>query len=126
MERFTVQLPDDLVPVAKECIRREKLRSMSELFVSFLQHWGVSQQPFSLTSDWPALDGEERDALNAGVRALVESGQGQRGSWLKAEIYRAIKELNGAEAKSPTVDQVLRRLPDNVRAMLCRSRKPKA
>ena len=64
MHRLSIQLPDDLVPVAKECIRRERLRSMAELFVNFLQHWGVSQHPFHLTGNWPALDGPDRDALN--------------------------------------------------------------
>jgi hypothetical protein len=37
---------------------------------------------------------------------------GKNGSWLKARIYEAIKELNGADAKWPTVDQVLTRLPE--------------
>ena len=43
---------------------------------------------------------------------LVESGNDKKGSWLRARIYEAIKELNGADAKSPTVDQVLTRLPE--------------
>lgn len=118
MERFTIQLPDDLVPVAKECIRRERYRSMSELVASFLRHWGLSQQPHSLTGEWAALDGHERDAIDARIRALVESGKNQRGSWLKARIYECIKELNGPDAKSPTVEEVLRRLPETIRKNL--------
>lgn len=111
MERFTIQLPDDLVPIAKECIRRERYRSMSELFASFIRHWAVSQQPHSMTGEWAALDGAERDEIDAKLRAMVESGEGIKGSWIKKVIYDAIKELNGPDAKSPTVDQVLMRLP---------------
>ena len=111
MERFTIQLPDDLVPIAKECIRRERYRSMSELFASFIRHWAVSQQPHSMTGEWAALDGAERDAIDAKLRAMVESGEGIKGSWIKKVIYDAIKELNGPDAKTPTVDQVLMRVP---------------
>lgn len=111
MERFTIQLPDDLVPIAKECIRRERYRSMSELFASFLRHWAVSQQAHAMTGEWAAMDGPERDKIDAGLRDLVESGKGIKGSWIKAIIYDAIKEINGADAKSPTVDQVLAMMP---------------
>jgi Arc/MetJ-type ribon-helix-helix transcriptional regulator len=118
MERFTIQLPDDLVPIAKECIRRERYRSMSELFASFIRHWAVSQQAHAMTGEWAALDGQERDKLDAGLRALVDSGKGEKGSWIKAQIYDAIKELNGPDAKTPTVEQVLRRVPKVARAKL--------
>ncbi len=53
-----------------------------------------------------------------GLRSLVESGSGKMGSWLKARIYDAIKELNGVEVKSPTVDQFLVRPPEVVRKAL--------
>lgn len=59
--------------------------------------------------------------LDARCRQLVESGKGQKGSWLKARIYECIKELNGSDAKSPTVDQVLAKLPEAARKSLTNS-----
>lgn len=80
--------------------------------------WAVSQQKHGITGEWASLDGHERDAIDAGLRILVESGKNQKGSWIKARIYEAIKELNGSDAKSPTVEEVLCRLPETLRKSL--------
>ena len=116
--RFTINLNDDLLAIEKEIMRRERYRSHTECYESFLRHWALSQQEHAITGGWSGLEPEELDTLDAGLRSLVESGTGKKGSWLKARIYDAIKELNGAEAKSPTVDQVLVRLPEVVRKAL--------
>jgi len=116
--RFTVCLSDDLLAIEKEVIRRERYRSHTEAYESFLRHWAISQQEHALTGGWASLPPEERDTIDSDLRKLVESGNGKKGSWLKARIYEAIKELNGADAKTPTVDQVLQRLPEVTRKAL--------
>jgi hypothetical protein len=116
--RFTINLSDDLLAIEKEIMRRERYRSHTECYESFLRHWALSQQEHAITGGWSGLEPEELDTLDAGLRSLVESGTGKKGSWLKARIYDAIKELNGEQAKTPTVDQVLVRLPETVRKTL--------
>lgn len=116
--RFTINLNDDLLAIEKEIMRRERYRSHTECYESFLRHWALSQQEHAITGGWSGLEPEELDTLDAGLRSLVESGTGKKGSWLKARIYDAIKELNGEQAKTPTVDQVLVRLPEAVRKTL--------
>ena len=116
--RFTINLNDDLLAIEKEIMRRERYRSHTECYESFLRHWALSQQEHAITGGWSGLEPEELDTLDAGLRSLVESGTGKKGSWLKARIYDAIKELNGEQAKTPTVDQVLVRLPETVRKAL--------
>jgi hypothetical protein len=116
--RFTINLNDDLLAIEKEIMRRERYRSHTECYESFLGHWALSQQEHAITGGWSGLEPEELDTLDAGLRNLVESGTGKKGSWLKARIYDAIKELNGEQAKTPTVDQVLVRLPEAVRRTL--------
>ena len=116
--RFTINLSDDLLAIEKEIMRRERYRSHTECYESFLRHWALSQQEHAITGGWSGLEPEELDTLDAGLRSLVESGTGKKGSWLKARIYDAIKELNGEQAKTPTVDQVLVRLPEAVRKTL--------
>jgi hypothetical protein len=116
--RFTINLNDDLLAIEKEIMRRERYRSHTECYESFLRHWALSQQEHAITGGWSGLEPEELDTLDAGLRSLVESGTGKKGSWLKARIYDAIKELNGEQAKTPTVDQVLVRLPETVRKTL--------
>jgi len=115
MERLTIQLSADLRTVLEHIQRRERYRSPSEVVQSFLRHWAISQQQHAVTGEWAALTPPQRDELDAGCRQLVESGKGQKGSWLKARIYECIKELNGQDAKSPTVDQVLAKLPEAAR-----------
>jgi hypothetical protein len=118
VNRFTINLNDDLLAIEQEIMRRERYRSHTECYESFLRHWALSQQDHAITGGWSGMAPEDLDKLDAGLRSLVESGSGKKGSWLKARIYDAIKELNGAEAKSPTVDQVLVRLPEVVRKAL--------
>ncbi len=112
MARLTINLSPDQEKILAELMRRERYRSPSEVFQSFLRHWAISQQEHALTGPWASLPGVERDKLDEGLRALVEAGKGKKGSWLKAQIYDAIKEAHGADAKSPTVEQVMRILPD--------------
>lgn len=119
--RLSICLSDDLLAIEAVVMRRERYRSHSECYESFLRHWALSQQDHALTGGWASLSPEERTALDADLRKLVETGKGKKGSWLKAVIYDAIKELNGADAKSPTVDQVLQRLPEIVRRALKKS-----
>lgn len=116
--RFTVCLSDDLLAIEREVIRRERYRSHTEAYESFLRHWALSQQEHALTGGWSSLSPEDRTAIDSDLRQLVESGKGKKGSWLKAVIYDAIKELNGEDANSPTVEQVLRRLPETVQKEL--------
>jgi hypothetical protein len=118
VNRFTINLNDDLLAIEQEIMRRERYRSHTECYESFLRHWALSQQDHAITGGWSGMAPEDLDKLDAGLRSLVESGSGKKGSWLKARIYDAIKELNGAEAKLPTVDQVLVRLPEVVRKAL--------
>lgn len=116
--RSTIQLSDDQVAIAKECMRRERYRSLSELFASFLRHWALTQQPHALTGEWAALDADERDAIDQRLRQLVESNTAEKGSWLNARIYDLIKEIHGPEAKSPTIKQVVAKLPEHLRRTL--------
>ncbi len=116
--RLTLNIPDDLHAILIEIQKRERYRSPSEVVHSFLRHWALSQQEHGLTGPWAALPGPERDKLDAGLRALVEAGKGKKGSWLKAQIYEAIKQALGADAQSPTVDQVMRILPEVARQKL--------
>lgn len=113
--RFTINLSDDLLAIEREVIRRERYRSHTECYESFLRHWAISQQEHALTGGWASLSTDERSSIDTDLRKLVETGKGKKGSWLKARIYEAIKELNGADAKTPTVDEVLQRLPETTR-----------
>lgn len=115
MARLTLNISDDLLEILEVIKRRERYISVSEVVHSFLRHWAVSQQDHALTGGWARLAGPERDALDAGLLKLVKAGKGKKGSWLKARIYDAIKEAHGADAKSPTVDQVLSVMPDVLR-----------
>lgn len=124
--RLTLNIPDDLHAILIEVQRRERYRSPSEVVHSFLRHWAVSQQEHSLTGSWAALPGPERDKIDAGLRSLVESGKGKKGSWLKARIYEAIKEAHGKDAASPTVDQVMRLMPETIRNSVCPQSVPAA
>ncbi len=116
--RLTIQSNDDLQAIAKECMRANGYRSQSELYASFLRHWALVQQPHALTAEWAGLTPDERDTIDAGLREMVEDGEPVKGSWLNARIYDAIKELNGREAKSPTVLQTVKRLPEVIRKAL--------
>lgn len=116
--RSTIQISEDLQAIAKRCMKENGYRSQSELYASFIRHWALSQQPHSLTAEWALLDPEERDQIDSGLRHLVETGEGAQGSWLKARIYEAIKDLNGQDAKSPTILQTMRRLPEVIRRAL--------
>lgn len=116
--RTTIQTNDDLQAIAKACMKANGYRSLSELHASFLRHWALSQQPHVLTAEWAGLTPDERDQIDAGLRELVERGEAAKGSWLNARIYDAIKELNGEAAKSPTILQTVRRLPEVIRKAL--------
>lgn len=118
MPRLTINLSDDQFRILEEVMRRERYKSPTESFVSFLRHWAVSQQEHAITGPWAWLSGLERDRLDEGLRQLVESGKGQKGSWLKAQIYDAIKDALGKDAKAPTVAQVMRQLPITIRENL--------
>jgi hypothetical protein len=109
--RKNLILTDDQLWLAEEFCRRERYRSLSELFVSLLRHQAITQQAHVLTGEWAALSPQERDEIDAGLRQIVEAGTPAKGSALKVAIYDAIKELNGQDAKSPTIDQVLMKLP---------------
>lgn len=80
MKRLTINLSDDLHAILTEVSKREGYRSPSEAFQSFLRHWALSQQPHQLTGSWANLPGIERDRLDEGLRQLVESGKGKKGS----------------------------------------------
>ena len=95
VNRFTINLNDDLLAIEQEIMRRERYRSHTECYESFLRHWALSQQDHAITGGWSGMAPEDLDKLDAGLRSLVESGSGKKGSWLKARIYDAIKELNG-------------------------------
>jgi hypothetical protein len=116
--RSTIQLSDDLLAIAKACMKRERYRSLSELFASFIRHWALTQLPHTLTGEWAALPPEERDTIDSRLAALVESGQAEKGSWLNARIYDAIKTTHGPEAASPTVKQIAAKLPETIRKAL--------
>ncbi len=118
LEKFTVCICDDLFAIEREIMRRERYRSHAECYASFLRHWALIQQPHKATAKLTALPAGERDALDAQLRRQVETGMGKKGSWLKVRIYETIKQKLGPEAKSPTVDQVMIRLPQVVRAEL--------
>lgn len=120
MKRLTINLSDDLHSILEVIMTREHYRSPTEAVASFIRHWALSQQPHALTGSWASLTGFQRDELDRQLWQLVDSGKGQKGSWLKARIYEAIKEALGKDAKSPTVDQVLRLLPDVARQALAR------
>lgn len=117
-QRHTICLSADLESIADTICLKERYRSHSECYASFLRHWALSQQDHALTGQWSALSIGERTALDADLRRLVESGKGRKGSFLKKIIYDCIKELNGLEAKSPTIEQVLAKLPEAIRAGL--------
>lgn len=116
--RGTICLSDPLHTIARELMRRERYRSHSECYESFLRHWAMSQQEHSLTGSYPTLSPEELAELDEGLLQLVQTGKGKKGSWLKKLIYDTIKEINGADATTPTVDQVLLRLPEAARKNL--------
>lgn len=118
MARLTLNIPDDLLEILAEIQRRERYRSPSEVLLSFIRHWALSQQEHAITGPWAALPGPERDQLDAGLLSLVKSGKEKKGSWLKARIYDAIKEVHGPDAKSPTVAEVLDILPEVARRSL--------
>jgi|GEM_PF-3367977 len=115
MPRVTINISEDLLAVLETIKVRERYTSPSEVVHSFLRHWALSQQEHRLTGEWARLSGQDRDALDAGLLKLVKAGKSKKGSWLKAQIYGAIKEAHGADAKSPTIDQVLSVLPDVLR-----------
>lgn len=117
-KRLSIQINDDLDSIAKACMKANGYRSQSELYASFLRHWALAQQPHTLTAEWAALDPDERDQIDAGLRELVDKGESAKGSWLNARIYDAIKELNGRDAKSPTILQTVKRLPEVIRKAL--------
>lgn len=116
--RATIQLSDDLLAVAKTCMKRERYRSLSELFASFLRHWSLTQLPHTLTGEWAALPPEERDQIDARLADLVQSGKAEKGSWLNARIYETIKQIHGPDAASPTVQQISQKLPEAIRKSL--------
>lgn len=116
MIRKTINIPDALAEIMAEIKRRERYRSDSELVASFVRHWALSQQEHAITGGIASLPGMERDEIDEGLLALVKSGKGKKGSWLKAQIYAAIKEICGQDAQYPTVDQVLGMIPARVAA----------
>ncbi len=116
--RFTICLSDNLAAIQREIIHRERYRSHSECYASFLRHWALVQQRHVTTGNMASLPATERDALDAELREQVETGRGKKGSWLKARIYEAIKAKLGPDAKSPTIEQVMIRLPQVIRREL--------
>ena len=95
-----------------------------EVVYSFQWHWALSQQEHKLSGEWARLAGPVRGALDAGLLKLVKAGKNKKGSWLKAQIYAAIKEAHGADAKSPTIDQVCSVLPDVLRREILNQKSP--
>lgn len=112
MKRVTANLGEDMAELLSILCEREGYRSPTEAFESFLAHWALSQQPHLLTGKWAAFRGFQRDKLGRELLALVKSNKNKKGSWLKARIYDAIKELNGPEAQTPTVNEVVGALPE--------------
>lgn len=109
--RPTLNLSEDQLDMTMILMQRERYRSVTEVFVSFLRHWALSQQPHLMTGAWAALDAFQRDEIDRQLLAMLRAGKGKKGSWLKHLIEDTIKELLGDRAAEVTVDQVMNLLP---------------
>ena len=81
---------------AAELLRKKKgrtYRTLSEYIAALVRYDGMSQREHSLTAEWAALTGYESDRLDQGILALVQEGQGTKGSWLTHEIERIIERM---------------------------------
>ncbi len=116
--RPSINLTEDQAEMLDIIMRREGYRSPTEVFQSMLRHNCLSQQPHTITGKWASLPPFERDELDRNLLAMLKAGKGEKGSWLKKVIYDAIKEIAGADAKSPTVDQVISMIPEKIRKVL--------
>ena len=76
--RFPVCLSDDLLAIEKEIIRRERYRSHTECYESFLRHWAISQQEHALTGGWASLPPDGRDTMIPIFGALLNPAPARR------------------------------------------------
>lgn len=112
-KRSTVTLTDDLAEAAEILRLRRRYRSFSEYVNGLIRYDGQSQKEHHLTADWAALDGYERDRLDAAILEQVKSGKGVLGSWLEAKIHEIVKRHIEA-GTVPTKKQVASELAHKI------------
>ena len=112
-KRFSITLSDDLYEAVKILMKRRKYRTLTEYLAALARYDGQSQREHHLTAEWAAMEGHERDALDARILALVQSGKGVTGSWLEARIATIIKE-HLAHDHVPTKKEVATQLARDI------------
>lgn len=112
--RPTITLSDDLNTVAE--IRRKQLgyRTKREYVEGLIRYDGITMKEHRVTAIWAAMDGHERDAMDAAILRQVKSGRdGEHRSYLEAEIRRAVAELQ-MTGVDPTTQAVAKKVSKRI------------
>lgn len=112
--RPTITLSDDLNTVAE--IRRKQLgyRSKREYVEGLIRYDGITMKDHLVTAIWAAMDGHERDAMDATILRQVTSGRdGEHRSFIQEEIRRAVAELQMAGI-DPTTKAVAKKVAKRI------------
>lgn len=112
--RYYVSLSGELLEAAELLRARRKYRSASEYMAALIRYDALTQQDHLFSGEWAALAPAERDKLDANLLAQVKAAKSARGSLLRKLIYEAIKAMNGPDAKTPTIEEVIKKMAERM------------
>lgn len=108
-KRPTITFSDALYKAADILRSRRRYRTLTEFLTALVRYDAQTQKDHVFTEEWASLNGDERDRLDAGLLAMVESGKGVRGSWLIAQIGEII-DIVWSQEERPDPDSVAKEL----------------
>lgn len=85
---------------------RHKYRTLSEYVQGLVRYDAQTQRDHTLSAEWASLDHEEQSFLDAAFLALVESGQGIKGTVLEDHIRHFVQSSFAAQKPEPTIKEV--------------------
>lgn len=113
-QRISAVLSDPLYEIAKELRKRNRYRSWPEVLQGFLRYWALTQADHHLSTEWAAMTGPERDALDAGLLEALRNKEVTKGSWLKSEIFAAVDEWIRENESYPRTKPIAEKLAKRV------------
>lgn len=100
--RLHLTYSDPLAKAAKRRRKDLKYRTDSEYHAALVRYDCQTLKDHHISQEFAALDGWERDRLDAAILRQVESGKGIHGSWLEARIDASVKKhLDAGHVPTP-------------------------
>lgn len=117
--RLHLTLSEPLAKAAKRRRKDLKYRTDSEYIAGLVRYDCQTQKEHHISQEFAALDGWERDRLDAAILRQVESGVGIHGSWIEARIDASVKKhLDAGHVPTPkqVASDIARDIADGVAA----------